>query len=332
MVPLRAATLVSLYVTLTASVPWHLGRRITEHYCAHADSMYCNKCDFPLHHALLETWVVHHGKKQTGTVFVVGCNDGSDVAHLVNRPWYTPRLRVYAWEMQEPTFMSARRLLAASNASVEVLHGGISDQSNAVCMREGGEGTYINTRARQSCEDRCCGGTRVQVQPWSRFVDAHEISQVTFALVDVEGHEASVIRGMELETRSATFPIFTFELGSAWVSFKHAGNWTQQSTATYLTRLGYELFLIGANGCGPSACNIRPEAYIPTLLPVSPDNFAEPNCRPWRRVSATGPRPWLLRGSALDGNALAVLTAARRRMRWLDAFLEKHVIRGSTDQ
>ena len=84
----------------------------------------------------------------------------------------------------------------------------------------------------------------MHVQAWSHFADARAISEVVFAVVDVEGHEASVIRGMSLETRSTTFPVFTFELGASWVNFKNSGNWTQRETASYLARLGYELFLV----------------------------------------------------------------------------------------
>ena len=304
---------------------------LTAHYCARARDQYCNKCDFSLHHALLHAWVADTDDDQTGNVFIVGCNDGSDIERLISQPWYSPRLRVFAWEMQEPVLEAAKRLLASHNNSVEVLHGGVSDHSSSVCMRQGGEGSYINDRPRAKCAATCCGGTRVHVQAWSHFADARGISEVVFAVVDVEGHEASVIRGMSLETRSAAFPVFTFELGASWINFKNSGNWTQQETASYLARLGYELFLVGSIGCGPSRCTNMPGAFKPALLPIKAHFFGAPDCRrKQKHAGAAAPRPWLVRGSALDGNALAVLASARRRMRWLDVFLRKHVVEPSS--
>ena len=40
----------------------------------------------------------------------------------------------------------------------------------------------------------------------AHFVRANAIKEVTYALIDVEGHEVSVLRGMKLEAMASTFP------------------------------------------------------------------------------------------------------------------------------
>ena len=40
----------------------------------------------------------------------------------------------------------------------------------------------------------------------AHFVSANAITEVTYALIDVEGHEVSVLRGMKLEAMASTFP------------------------------------------------------------------------------------------------------------------------------
>ena len=46
------------------------------------------------------------------------------------------------------------------------------------------------------------------VVSWSEYVAAERVEEVTYALIDVEGHEGSVIQGMKLETHRDTFPVF----------------------------------------------------------------------------------------------------------------------------
>ena len=74
------------------------------------------------------------------------------------------------------------------------------------------------------------------VVSWSEYVAAERVEEVTYALIDVEGHEGSVIQGMKLETHRDTFPVFQYELGGTWKDARSsATNWTQADLAAYLS-------------------------------------------------------------------------------------------------
>ena len=58
--------------------------------------------------------------------------------------------------------------------------------------------------------------------------------EVSYALIDVEGHEMGVIAGMNLAQLRDTFPIFQYELGGTWIDDRHEGDMTQADAAGYL--------------------------------------------------------------------------------------------------
>jgi hypothetical protein len=69
------------------------------------------------------------------------------------------------------------------------------------------------------------------------------------AIIDVEGHEAKAIQGMDLFRNR--MPVFCFELGGTWTDERRQGTWTQSDTATFLENLGYRLLLIGKDDLLP---------------------------------------------------------------------------------
>ena len=73
--------------------------------------------------------------------------------------------------------------------------------------------------------------------------------EVNYVLIDVEGKEPNVIRGMGLETNRQMFPLFQYELGGTWSDSRHdPGQWGQYGVAMYLKALGYALYLMGGDG------------------------------------------------------------------------------------
>ena len=73
--------------------------------------------------------------------------------------------------------------------------------------------------------------------------------EVNYVLIDVEGKEPNVIRGMGLETNRQMFPLFQYELGGTWSDSRHdTGQWGQYGIAMYLKALGYALYLMGGDG------------------------------------------------------------------------------------
>lgn len=88
----------------------------------------------------------------------------------------------------------------------------------------------------------------VEVTTLSKWTTANSVSRVEYCAIDVEGHEVKVILGMELEMNQQKFPAFQFEIGSIWdgTDARRASNeWTIQQMFSYLTNLGYTVFIIG---------------------------------------------------------------------------------------
>ena len=84
------------------------------------------------------------------------------------------------------------------------------------------------------------------------WTSASGIDKVTYLVIDTEGHEPKVLRGMRLQRRSSQmkFPLFQFELGGTWAEndSRHGKDtWTQQFAAMFLHEMGYDLFLIGGS-------------------------------------------------------------------------------------
>jgi hypothetical protein len=87
----------------------------------------------------------------------------------------------------------------------------------------------------------------------AQWCDEHAVEITNYVLVDVEGYEPKVIRGMALENEKnqRRFSAFQYELGGTWAKRdpRHGATteWSQKIMAQYLTDLGYHLFLIGSN-------------------------------------------------------------------------------------
>jgi len=91
------------------------------------------------------------------------------------------------------------------------------------------------------------------------------IERTEYVIIDVEGHEPKVLRGMRLDhdSNQRRFPVLQFELGGTWGPRdpRHGGEdeWTQQVAAQHLADHGYMLFLIGKSYWFP----VTPEFFAP---------------------------------------------------------------------
>lgn len=89
----------------------------------------------------------------------------------------------------------------------------------------------------------------VRLDEWTT---QQSIQSVAYVLIDTEGHEPKVIRGMGLEqpANQRRFPMFQYELGGTWAAndMRHGNDaWDQVTTARHLEQAGYRLFLLGFN-------------------------------------------------------------------------------------
>lgn len=295
-------------------------------YCANAAS-YCNKCDHAAMQGLVRESMSdaeHSHRRSATTVLVVGTFDGSDIMRLVSQPWWRPAYRVFAWEIQRPVWERATALLRA-HSEVVLFHQGVSDARGRLAVNGANQ-----TAGLWECWNGVgagCGGGRpralanvetVAVTSWADFAAEQQLKEVAYALIDVEGHEVKVLRGMRLEERAHTFPLFQYELGGTWADSRHATNWTQADAAAYLEGLGYTLYLMGERGSGSRG------GPGPVLMPVTHATFrAHVKCgiRPGSHAKRSGPFP-------LHGNALAVHSSLAQRRPRLRGYIASLVAAG----
>ena len=85
--------------------------------------------------------------------------------------------------------------------------------------------------------------TNVPTVALHAFVRRHKITQVTYTLIDTEGHEATIVSGMQLDVpeNRAKFPIFQYEVWNPY-----ANGWSSRDLVQRLEQWGYRLYSIGS--------------------------------------------------------------------------------------
>ena len=129
-------------------------------------------------------------------------------------------------------------------------------------------------------------GTEVPTVGLLQFAEQQQLQRAHFTLIDTEGHEPEVLRGMHLRRAlgPATFGAIQFEISGFWIdparrawrsnSSQLAAAWFTQ--ANHLDRAGYRLFMIG----GTSRCKVTSHDHYScrgkaTYLPVTPGFFEQ---------------------------------------------------------
>jgi len=85
----------------------------------------------------------------------------------------------------------------------------------------------------------------------AEFCREHHIAATAYVVIDVEGYEPKVIRGMHLDeiSNQKRFPHFQYELGGSWAARdpRHGGTseWSQHDACLHLQECGYMMFMIG---------------------------------------------------------------------------------------
>ena len=298
-------------------------------YCR-SEWLFCNKCDRPFLYALVRAALAAtRGEKQHLNVFVVGVYDGSDIGNLIVQPWYnyTERVKIYGWELSRDNFRAAQQRLKQIE-SIELIRRAVSNFTGTTTAFVTSSRSETHSMVGCSTSDlsnttnsMCAGKHAVPmpVQAWSDFLVERSVPEVLYALIDVEGHEVSVLRGMHLERNTAAFPIFQFELGGTWSDERHNGDWSQYETAQYLEALGYRVYLIGAKHHHGYYVEKRatPDRYRPLLLSFNASQFRNTHCL--RHLEF---RP----GSGVQGNALAVHSQTLRLRPWLASLVNNYTI------
>jgi FkbM family methyltransferase len=204
---------------------------------------YGNKGDFPAFKRLTGGGVFCDSKFPT---LIGGVNQGQMTLEMIQQ---CPNLKVIGFEIQEDEFKVAK-LKLAPYPSVELhnLGWGEREQSNLPISGVGEIGGIYETTGtgRESFKMQEAKATVTSMAKWC---DDNEVVMTNYVLIDVEGYEPKVIRGMDLakEKNQKRFSIFQFELGGTWAMNdpRHAKDWSQRIMAQYLVDFGYDLFMIG---------------------------------------------------------------------------------------
>ena len=190
-------------------------------------------------------------------VIVGGANEGG-LVRLFARD--CPGLRVTGLEIQASLLQRVKSRFDTERSSfpnVQMLHMGMSDAEGEASFAGGDEGSEISSimdprdAERKRFADWEIAPYKVKVLPLP-FIYKRHVSPSTlfYVVIDVEGHEPLVIRGMNLSdvAEQRRFPAFQFEVGGTWAirDPRHPrGSWSLPEVAEHLTNHRYELFLIG---------------------------------------------------------------------------------------
>jgi len=275
------------------------------HYCKNID-VFGNKMDVPVASHFYRTFIEN---QQHSVFFLVGVNDGTDVKGMLDQPWWDrTKAAIYGWEILRENFDSAIKK-TLGHKEVEIFREGVSDKIETVHLSGSGgtagiypSGSYSKNKKYGFSDAH----EEVKTGRWEDFVKSHGIPEVSYALIDVEGHEMPVVHGMDLEKLKTTFPVFQYELGGTWVDGRHAGNMTQEDAARYLESIGYSLFLMGVDAHGK-----------PVLAQMTPEAFTAATC-----VEEGGK-------TFVQGNALAVLMEELPKKPWLKSLISEMIERDS---
>ena len=216
------------------------------YYAMPGGNMFHNKADFNGIRRLMDIFL-NEGLCNSNTVFVVGgVNDGQLATDILKT---CPSIKFYGFEVQAEVAQSTSKVLAQYSETAKVLNYGMSDkEKDGLTVNGSGEGAglYVPTKSWY-----LQGGpvhAKVSSVKLARWVERENIKRVSYLVIDTEGYEPKVIRGMELEKVASQerFPMFQFELGGTWADERHNDDpWSIQATMKHIEDAGYEIFMIG---------------------------------------------------------------------------------------
>eukprot|EP01084_Bolivina_argentea_P034331 63536_1 len=212
-------------------------------------NMFCNGCDFA------PIWLIVTAlcaENLHFSMFVVGANYGGSTKNVLNACLQVNRNMhptIYAFEAipeiyakfiyRIHQFNNSENVYTFNNALSNEYNKSVEVHSNL----GGGGGIHNNYRT-----DVMISRGYVQTTTFDHVLHyKHNNNIVDYVIIDVEGFEVNVIKGMKLETNYMKFPMIQIELGGTWVDARHATNWTQRDISQYLESLGYILFLLGGD-------------------------------------------------------------------------------------
>jgi FkbM family methyltransferase len=226
----------------------------TIRYFSKHSKEYSNKADFLALQFLLRV-ACHTQDFNTveSVVLIGGTNEGQSSRNVLD---ICPAVSLYGFEIQSKHYENAKKTLEALSDNVKVVNLGWDEyaRSNVPIGGEGETGGLFDPQGQRGWKlQEDSTANTVALQNWT---SSNSIQQVFYLIIDTEGHEPKVIRGMGLDDvqNQQRFPLFQFELGGSWGErdTRHQKDpWSQFTTAEHLAKNGYYLFLMGSKNFLP---------------------------------------------------------------------------------
>ena len=161
-----------------------------------------------------------------------------------------PNLKIIGFEIQTDEFAIAKeKLKPYPNVELFNLGWGEAEKSGLVISGARGIAGIYETAGTGRAKFKKQEAT-ASVKSMADWCDEKGVQTTNYLLIDVEGYEPKVIRGMHLneEKNQRRFSVFQYELGGTWARNdpRHDKDWSQKIMAEYVVSFGYDLFLIGS--------------------------------------------------------------------------------------
>lgn len=208
-----------------------------------------NDGDFEAMRRTVAMWNELNLCNKENVIVVGGTNAGQASYNILSS---CPEISFYGFEIQKQYYNIAKSNLTQFRGAT-ILNMGWSDvvQSDVRIGGKGGLAGLYDPRGQRRLRLTNQTVSTVRLSDWA--ADTLGSRNILYLLIDVEGHEPKVIRGMQLEEprNRQRFSMFQYELGGTWAERdnRHGGSneWSQFDTAKFLEQNGYSLFLLGTD-------------------------------------------------------------------------------------
>jgi FkbM family methyltransferase len=211
------------------------------------DEVFSNDADFQ---GILR--LIHHSdfctRNNSYPILIAGVNEGQFMLNVLKN---CPHIEIRGFEIQTSVFLETQsKVLGRSNVRLYNMGWGEKFIDELKIGGSGGTAGLFNTVGTGFHDWGMQKGTAsvVSLSEWSEQAN---ISETLYVVIDTEGYEPKVLRGMHLqeEVNQRRFPHLQYELGGTWASRdpRHGGTseWSQYAAAAHMSLCGYMLFLIG---------------------------------------------------------------------------------------
>lgn len=208
-------------------------RRKSEHFS--------NKADFAALRHIFDAMNARKDYYCNSKFFVIigGINQGDLLDLFFN---FCAKIHIYGFEIQDDLYKIVNEKYS-SVPNVEILNLGLGEIEERG-LSVGGEGSKAGLFGPSNASKL------VNTVSIELFSNQKKIETVHYVVIDVEGFEPKVIRGMSLQKieNQKRFSMFQFELGNAWAENDERrmnDPWSLQDTVRHLEECGYHLYIIG---------------------------------------------------------------------------------------